>query len=198
MILLGSDRAITQEFKGDTKGEDYSGEHLSPIKIVGAARVLQVVNHYLPHEDTINYYTFLENRNLFRKEDGYHCISITGKEVLYQEDTLSGNKILLEGSISGKKYYYLLTHLASVSVKVGDLIDSNTILGYQGNTGLVLSDKPYTDPTYGTHVHFEVFDENGTATSPRDYASGGIMIHYREEKKIIDAGVFHIVRSFEQ
>lgn len=178
MMILGSDRYITQDYEHHLTAEDYSGEHLSPVKIVGSAKVIRVVNHYLPHEDSLNYQEFLRRQYEWKDGDYYNCISLTGKQVRYPKDELGGNCIELEGTIDGENYRYGLFHLASVNVNVGDVVDGSTILGYQGNTGLVFSGKEESDPTYGTHVHMEVKDSSGNFTNPREFALGNRVISY--------------------
>lgn len=178
MMILGSERYITQDYAHHLTAEDYSGEHLSPVKIVGTAKVIRVVNHYLPHEDSLNYQEFLERQYEWKDGDYYNCISLTGKQVRYPKDELGGNCVELEGIIDGEVYRYGLFHLASVNVKVGDIVDGNTVLGQQGNTGLVFSGKDESDPTYGTHVHMEVKDSSLNFINPREFALGNKVISY--------------------
>ncbi len=71
-------------------------------------------------------------------------------------------------------------------MKVGDIIDSDTIIGLQGNTGLVLSKKARTNITYGTHVHFEVINEEDNHINPREYALFNIEVNYIEQTNEID------------
>jgi hypothetical protein len=52
-------------------------------------------------------------------------------------------------------------HLASISVAVGQKVDRNTLLGYEGSTGA----------STGTHVHFEI-RLNGQPVNPHQYISG--------------------------
>ena len=46
MKYLGSERSVTQSFVNHKYAEDYSGAHLSEIKINGTAKVIKVVNKY--------------------------------------------------------------------------------------------------------------------------------------------------------
>lgn len=52
-------------------------------------------------------------------------------------------------------------HLASISVSVGQQVDKNTVLGYEGSTGA----------STGPHVHFEI-RVNGQPLNPRKFISG--------------------------
>ncbi len=52
-------------------------------------------------------------------------------------------------------------HLASISVVVGQDVDTNTILGYEGTTGV----------STGVHLHFEI-RVNGQATDPHLFING--------------------------
>jgi hypothetical protein len=126
MLLLGSERVITQDYKTHGDAEDYAGEHLSPIKIKGKALVTRVINKYKTHEDTINYNDFLNNRTSWKDGTYYNCHSITGKVVRYHQSELGGNQVELECYDSNKKIHIRLLHMASVLVSVGDIIDSNT------------------------------------------------------------------------
>ncbi|MGI6329998.1 MAG: SH3 domain-containing protein [Bacilli bacterium] len=186
MILLGSKRIITQNFKNHQYAEDYAGLHLSDIKIYGKAKVIHVVNKYQSYKDTINYHDFLNNKERWKEGSYYNCLSIGGNKTIYHQSELGGNEIKLECYYNKKKYYFRLLHLAEVFVKVGDIIDSNTLLGLQGNTGLVLSYKNRNDLTYGTHVHFEITDEDGNYINPREYALFNLKVDYLEQTNEVD------------
>lgn len=193
MMLLGAERYVTQNYQQHKTAEDYSGSHLSPIKITGRAKVVRVVNHYKVHEDSINYNDFIKNQGKWRDGDYYHCISITGKEVLFHKDELGGNCVEVEGYIGNQYYRYGMFHMASVNVQVGDIVDSNTVLGLQGNTGLVDSTKNRSDVTYGTHVHLEVTNASGNYVNPREYALGNQVITYLEQSNPVDTTVDQLV-----
>ena len=182
MMILGAQRVVTQDYAHHLTAEDYSGEHLSAIQIQNTAKVIRVVNHYIAHEDSLNYNDFLANqKNWYDGSGGYHCISITGKQVYYPSDELGGNCVEMIGYIDNQLYHYSMFHMASVNVKVGDIVTSDTIIGLQGNTGLVLSSKSLSDPTYGTHVHMEVHDAQNNNINPRSYALGEKIIEYKEQ-----------------
>ncbi len=184
--ILGSNRIVTQDYNRHRYAEDYAGVHLSDIKIFGRAKVIRVVNKYIPYEDTIDYNDYLKNRQQWQDGTYYNCISISGKKSRYHQSELGGNQVELECYEGNKKRFFKMLHIADVLVKVGDIIDSNTIIGKQGNTGLVLSNKSRSDITYGTHVHFEVRDENYNSINPRDYALFNIKVDYREQTNEID------------
>jgi len=186
MMLLGSERIVTQNYDRHKYAEDYAGIHLSDIKINGQAKVLKVVNKYEPYQDTINYNDYLNNKNSWKDGLYYNCLSISGKRVRYHQAELGGNQVTLETYNGSKKLFFNILHMASVLVNEGDLIDSNTIIGKQGNTGLVLSNKDKTDYTYGSHVHFEIRDEDYNPINPRDYALFNIKVNYIEQSNQID------------
>lgn len=52
-------------------------------------------------------------------------------------------------------------HLYSISVQIGQEVDMNTALGYEGSTGV----------STGTHLHFEV-RKNGYSANPQEYITG--------------------------
>ena len=186
MLLLGSDRYITLEYNDNNKAEAYAGEHLSLVKIYGKVKVIKVINKYKVYEDTINYNDFINNQNEWINNTYYDCISITGKKVSYHQSELRGNQVELETYDNNTKIIIKLYHLGDVYVNVGDIIDNDTIIGKQGNTGLVLSNKDKTDISYGSHVYIEVIDEYNNYLNPREYASYNKMVNYKEQTNIID------------
>lgn len=186
MKYLGSERSITQSFINHGYAEDYSGAHLSEIKINGSAKVVKVVNKYKSHEDSINYNDFLNNRNSWKDGNYYNSISITGKTVRFYYDETGGNQVHLETYYGNEKYLLKILHMDSVNVSVGDVVDSNTVIGYQGNTGLVSSSKDRSNPTYGSHVHLEVRNNSGTSIDPRMFADGTIKYNYLSQSNVID------------
>jgi hypothetical protein len=187
MNILGAERIVTQTFSAhQNTAEDYAGNFLSDIKIFGTGKVISVVNKYKSYEDTINYNDFLNNKSKWKNGNYYNCVSISGKVVRYNQSELGGNEVWLECYHNDSKLYYRFNHLAEVLVNVGDIVNSDTVIGKQGNTGLVLSNKPRTDYSYGTHLHFEVRDKNYKPINPREYAIGNIVASYIEQSNIID------------
>lgn len=186
MKYLGAERSITQTFIQHGYAEDYSGSHLSQIKINGNAKVIKVVNNYKNHEDSINYNDFLKNQKNWKDGNYYNCISITGKKSRFYYDELGGNQVHLETIYNNEKYTLKILHLGSTSVKVGDIVNKDTIIGYQGNTGLVLSSKSRTNSTYGTHVHLEVKNSLGKSINPRSFADGSIEYNFLPQTNIVD------------
>lgn len=204
MNYLGSNRIITNPFSNHGTAEDYAGNHLSNVVLYGSGKVIRIINKFKSHEDSINYNNFLNNGNSWYKDGIYHCISITGKITLMTPDELAGNQVFVETYDGNKKLIFRFAHLDSVNVKVGDIVNENTILGLQGNTGLVLSSKNVSDKTYGSHVHLEVIDENNNYVNPRMYASGEVRTTYqlqtnsRDENKlqfIVNVDVINIRES---
>ena len=90
---------------------------------------------------------FLEENN---------CKSITGKQVRMHYNEIGGNQIWIETYQGNEKITLRFAHLDSVLVNVGDVVNSNTVIAKQGNTGLVLSNKSRSDSSYGSHVHLEL------------------------------------------
>lgn len=186
MNYLGENRVVTNPFSSHITAEDYAGSHESKVSIYGTGKVVKVINKFHCHEDSINYNNFLKNKASWKDGNYYNCISITGKEVRMHYEELGGNQVFIETYENGSLLLFRIAHLASVSVNVGDIVDENTIIGYQGNTGLVLSSKPNSDVTYGSHVHLEVTDSNGNYKNPRMYANGSIYTHYVEQSNVLN------------
>lgn len=187
MILLGSERSITQDYKTHGYAEDYSGEHLSNIRFNGVGKVIRVINKFKCHEDSINKNDYNNYKSSWKDGDYYNCVSITGKTVRYHKDELGGNSVTIESYDNGNLLYFRIGHMADVYVKEGDIINTNTLLGIQGNTGLVLSTKSRSNPTYGTHVHYQVTDSKGITVNPRKYATGAIVTNYISQSNSEDS-----------
>jgi len=177
MIYLGSERTLTQDYKSHGVAEDYSGFHKSEVKINGRGKVIKVINKFVSHQDSINYNNFLKNQSVWYKNGVYNCVSITGKTVKMTDEELGGNQIWIETYENDTKLILRICHLDSVLVRVNDIVDKDTIIALQGNTGLVASGKSVTDVTYGTHLHFEV-TKNGSYINPRKYADGSTITTY--------------------
>ncbi|MEG0825889.1 MAG: M23 family metallopeptidase [Bacilli bacterium] len=177
MIYLGSERTVTQDYNTHKVAEDYAGVFKSVIKINGTGKVIKIINKFISHEDSINYNEFLSNQKNWYSNGIYKCVSITGKTVNMAAEEVGGNQIWIETYDGTKKIILRLCHLDDIFVKVNDIVSKDTILAYQGNTGLVLSGKDIDDITYGTHVHLEATD-NGNNINPRKYAIGEVTTTY--------------------
>lgn len=186
MIYLGAERFLTNSYENHETAEDYSGVHTSNVSMYGRGKVIRVINSFTSYEDSINYGSFLQNRNQWKDGNYYNCISITGKLVRMRYDELGGNQVFIETYDNGNKLIFRFAHLDSVLVNVGDIVDSNTIIGRQGNTGLVSSSKSFNDVTYGSHVHLEITDRNGIYINPRKYATGEVVTDYIIQSNEID------------
>ncbi len=68
-----------------------------------------------------------------------------------------GNRVFINTNINGTKYTYFYYHLLSYNVKVGDVVDQNTVVGYVGG-GRSTSYKygGYDTCTTGAHLHFGI------------------------------------------
>lgn len=69
-----------------------------------------------------------------------------------------GNHVVID---HGNGLTSLYGHLASISVQVGQMVDTTTILGLEGTTGA----------STGTHLHFEI-QVNGQPVDPFQYVKG--------------------------
>ena len=66
MTYLGSERILTNSFSNHISAEDYAGDHLSDVSINSTCKVINVINKFKSHEDSINYNEFLNNQNNWR------------------------------------------------------------------------------------------------------------------------------------
>lgn len=69
-----------------------------------------------------------------------------------------GNHVILD---HGNGLTSVYGHMSSTSVIIGQTVDQNTVLGYEGSTGA----------STGTHLHFEV-RQDGVAMNPFNYIAG--------------------------
>lgn len=77
--------------------------------------------------------------------------------------------------------YSLYAHLKQVLVKKGVVVDEKTKIGIMGDTG----------NAYGTHLHFEVREENETRINPYPYLTKSIY-EYKEDSSL---SVYYIVQK---
>ena len=91
----------------------------------------------------------IENANIYSSSDGVVSYLNKGGLGIY------GKTILID---HGLGFYTLYSHLSEISVRVGDKVDNNTIIGRSGQTGLA----------YGDHLHFGVFLQ-GTPVDPIEF-----------------------------
>lgn len=89
-----------------------------------------------------------------------------------------GNMVKIKHS-NGK--YSLYAHLKKVLVKKGDVVNENTKIGIMGDTG----------NAYGTHLHFEVREENENRINPYPYLTKAIY-EYHEDNSL---SVYYIVQK---
>lgn len=74
-----------------------------------------------------------------------------------------GNMVLIKHP-NGMKTRY--AHLAEVWVKVGQYVSAGQQIGVQGNTG----------NSYGTHLHYEVYNSNGSRINPEPYIEAPVYV----------------------
>lgn len=88
---------------------------------------------------------------------------------IYPDTSCGGTQIYIHHFVNGKKYTSMYGHLKNATVKVGQTVTSNTIIGYMGgNPKETWWDKCST----GQHLHFGI--ANGLAKEPssKGYAAG--------------------------
>lgn len=66
-----------------------------------------------------------------------------------------GNYVVIKHNLDN--YYTVYMHLASIKVKVGDKVNSGSVIATMGNTGQVVPVPTSNNPYGGTHLHFCVF-----------------------------------------
>lgn len=81
-----------------------------------------------------------------------------GKVIAAERSGGLGNHVIVD---HGSDVTSVYGHLASISVQVGQEVDTSTVVGRQGTTGV----------STGPHLHFEI-RVHGQATDPRQFISG--------------------------
>ena len=66
-----------------------------------------------------------------------------------------GNYVIIKHNTGN--YYTVYMHLHSIKVKVGDNVNSGSVIATMGNTGQVVPVPTSNNPYGGTHLHFCVF-----------------------------------------
>lgn len=192
MMYLGSERTIIEPFFQTKTGESYQGVHKSDVKIYGTGKVIKVINRFHSYENAIVKETFLKNQETWKiEENTYQVTSVHGTEFTLTEEELMGNQLWIETKEGDSTIVFHLSHLDDVLVNVGDIVKETTLLGHQGNTGIVDSSCDITDFSYGSILLFEV-EQDGKKLNPRGYAEGTIKTNYPilEEKNVIPILLF--------
>lgn len=88
---------------------------------------------------------------------------MSGKVIQVDLNADYGKSILIENSETGLQTLY--AHLSEESVKVGDLVTANQIIGKSGDTG----------NASGPHLHYEVRNGKNNPVDPKTISSGGML-----------------------
>ena len=75
--------------------------------------------------------------------------------VVYKSNC-GGNKIYVQCIVGGQKYTYVFAHLLSISVKTGDKVTTNTVLGISGGQSTATRNGGYDRCTTGAHLHISI------------------------------------------
>ena len=103
--------------------------------------------------------------------------------------TCGGNQVYIQVLIGGEKYTVQYAHLLTVNVKVGDVVNVNTILGTQGGG---TKTQKWESCSTGSHLHFGVVEGyvktkymatyfNNNAIIPPGYPSKGAWFYSRTQ-----------------
>lgn len=74
-----------------------------------------------------------------------------------------GNYILLKHEVNGEVFHSLYAHLSMIGVQVGEEIKQGEVIGLMGTTGR----------STGSHLHFEIQDENRNHLNPQLFLEKG-------------------------
>lgn len=90
-----------------------------------------------------------EGTNVYAAANG-----IVGKIV--RGASCGGNQVYVHHTINGVKYTTLYMHLLNINVKVGDSVNTNTVVGHVGGYSTSKSRGGYDGCTTGAHLHFSI------------------------------------------
>jgi len=77
----------------------------------------------------------------------------SGLVALVYRNNCGGNQVYIHHNINGVTYTTHYAHLLSVNVKQGDVVSTNTIVGYMGG---IPSITPWDECSTGQHLHFAI------------------------------------------
>lgn len=103
--------------------------------------------------------------------------------------TCGGNQVYIQVLIGGKKYTVQYAHLLQVNVKVGDVVNVNTVIGQQGGGPKT---QKWESCSTGSHLHFGVVEGyittkymatyfNNNAIVPPGYPNKGAWFYSRTQ-----------------
>lgn len=125
-------------------------ENLSP-KLNKPLDKFEAGNILKNHKDAVDLFT----------EEGSSIYSVSSGVVLLAEDGWNKNDLSSTSSQKGgntiiiyddaHKRFYRYAHLNEINVKAGDILDTDTVIGTVGHTGINAS-----KPGHGNHLHFEI------------------------------------------
>lgn len=79
-----------------------------------------------------------------------------GKVISIIKTNCGGNQVYVQSMVNGKKYTLLYAHLLSVSVKSGQTITNQTVIGKSGGYSTSVSHGGYDKCAFGAHLHLSV------------------------------------------
>ncbi len=82
--------------------------------------------------------------------------STNGRVISIIRTNCGGNQVYVQSLVAGKKYTLLYAHLLSVSVKEGQNITTQTVIGKSGGYSTSAKYGGYDTCTFGAHLHLSV------------------------------------------
>lgn len=79
-----------------------------------------------------------------------------------------GNYVVLKHEIDGKTFHSLYAHLSLAGVQEGEIVEQGEVIGLMGTTGR----------STGSHLHFEIQDENRKHMNPKNF------LDKKDDKKV--------------
>lgn len=72
---------------------------------------------------------------------------------IYYRGSCGGNMVHIAHNVNGRSYTSQYAHLASVAVKEGDIVTSNTVIGYSGGVPTI---ETWDGCSTGAHLHLQI------------------------------------------
>lgn len=127
---------------------------LKPLK----SGVVTSAQGYRTHPTTGQKYKFHAAVDIGGNPEGTSVYAAAAGVVsgIAERDTCGGNKVYVQVTVGGVRYTTYYYHLLSINVKVGDVVNQNTIIGTVGGGSTAKTNGGYDKCTTGAHLHYGV------------------------------------------
>ncbi|CDF12094.1 putative uncharacterized protein [Mycoplasma sp. CAG:776] len=138
----------------DSDDIPYNSGWLKPLK----SGVVTSKMGYRTHPVTGQKYKFHDAIDIGGNSEGTKVYAAAAGIVsgIARKTSCGGNKVYVDVTVGGKKYTTYYYHLLAINVKVGDIVNQNTVIGTVGGYSTSTSHGGYDACTTGAHLHYGV------------------------------------------